>query len=152
MKNSLKCLVPLMLLVVVFACKKSGTTDTPPVVVPDTTVPVITLTDPTAGKSVVLGAALHLQMDLSDNVELKSYKVVITKSLKGVSTSDWAYTNTWSIAAGKKTMAVNHNEIVVPLTGAGGNQTTTGNYDVTITCLDTSNNEASKTLSVALTK
>ena len=141
-----------MLLFVVLACKKSGTTDTPPVVVPDTTVPVIALTDPTAGKSVILGAALHLQMDLSDNVELKSYKVVITKSLKGVSTSDWAYTNTWSIAAGKKTMAVNHNEIVVPLTGAGGNQTTTGNYDVTITCLDTSNNEASKTLSIALTK
>jgi len=152
MKNSLKCLVPLMLFVVVFACKKSGTTDTPPVVVPDTTVPVIILTDPTAGKSVVLGAALHLQMDLSDNIELKSYKVVITKSLKGVSTSDWAYSNTWSIAAGKKTLAVNHNEIVVPLTGAGGNQTTTGNYDMTITCLDSSNNESSKTLSIALTK
>ena len=152
MKNSLKCLVPLMLLFVVFACKKSGTTDTPPVVVPDTTVPVITLTDPTAGKSVVLGAALHLQMDLSDNVELKSYKVLIARSLKGVGTSDWAYSNTWTIAAGKKTLAVNHNEIVVPLTGAGGNPTTTGNYDITITCSDTSNNEASKTLTIALTK
>lgn len=152
MKNSCKWLITLLLLFSLFACKKSGTTDTPPVVVPDTTPPVITLTDPTAGKSVVLGAVLHLQMDLSDNVELRSYKVVITKSLKGVTYSDWAFSNTWTIPAGKKTLAVNHNEITVPLTGAGGNQTTTGNYDMTITCLDTSNNESSKTLTIALTK
>lgn len=152
MKNSSKWLVPLMLFFVVFACKKSSTTVTPPVVVPDTTVPVITLTDPTPGKSYILGAVLHLQMDLSDNVELKWYKVVIIKSLKGVGTSDWSYSNTWTIAVGKKTMAVNHNEIIIPLTGSGGNQTTIGNYDMTITCLDSSNNESSKTLSIALTK
>lgn len=152
MRNSFRWLIPLMLLFVVFACKKSGTTETPPVVVADTTVPVITLTDPTPGKSYILGAALHLQMDLSDNVELKSYKVVITKSLKGVTYTDWAYTNTWTIPAGKKTLAVNHNEITIPLTGSGGNQTTTGNYDMTITCLDASNNESSKTLAIALTK
>ena len=152
MKKSLKWLIPVALLFTIFACKKSGTTDTPPVVVPDTTVPVITLTDPTPGKSYVLGTALHLQMDLSHNVELKSYKVVITKNLKGVGTSDWTYSNTWSIAAGKKTLAVNHNEIIVPLTGAGGNQTTLGNYDITIICQDTSNNESSKTLTIALTK
>jgi hypothetical protein len=152
MKNLLKWSIPVVLIFTFFACKKSGTTDTPPVVIPDTTVPVITLTDPTPGKSYVLGTALPLQMDLSDNVELKSYKVVIIKSLKGVSTSDWAYSNTWGITAGKKTLAVNHNEILVPLTGAGGNQTTLGNYDMTITCLDTSNNESSKTFSIALTK
>ena len=152
MRSSFKWLLPLILLFVVFSCKKSSTTTDTPVVVPDTSVPVISLTDPTAGKSYVLGTALHLQMDLSDNVELKSYKVAISKSLKGVSTSDWAYTNTWSIAPGKKTLAVNQSEIIVPLTGAGGNQITIGNYDVTITCLDTSNNEASKTLTIALTK
>jgi hypothetical protein len=152
MKIFYKWLIPLLVLLVVYSCKKSGTTDKPPVVVPDTTVPVITLADPTPGKSYVLGTAMHLQMDLNDNVELKSYVVVITKSLKGVGTSDWAYSNTWSIAAGKKTLAVNHSEIVVPLTGAGGNQTTLGNYDMTITCLDSSNNESSKTFSIALTK
>ena len=152
MKRSFKLLLPLLLLFAVSSCKKSTTTTDTPVVVPDTSVPVISLTDPTAGKSYVLGTVLHLQMDLSDNVELKSYKVVIAKSLKGVSTSDWAYTNTWNITPGKKTMAVNHNEIIVPLTGAGGNQITIGNYDVTITCLDTSNNEASKTFLIALAK
>jgi hypothetical protein len=152
MKNSFKWLIPVLLIFAVYSCKKSGTTDTP-VVVPDTTVPLITLTDPTPGKSFVLGTALHLQMDLSDNVGLKTYKVVISKSLKGVGTSDWAYNSMEiSIPAGKKTFAVNHSDIVVPLTGAGGNQTTTGNYDMTITCLDTSNNESSKSLTIALTK
>lgn len=150
MKSNVKWLFPVILLVATLSCGKS-TTDTPPVVTTDTTVPSITLTDPTPGKSYLLGAALHLQMDLSDNVELKSYKVVIAKNLKGVVTSDWAFSQSWPIAAGKKTLAVNHNEITVPLT-VTGNQTTTGNYDLTITCYDASNNETSKTLTIALTK
>jgi hypothetical protein len=150
MKNSIKWFIPVLLLMVCLSCKKNSTTE-PPVVVPDTTKPVISLVDPTVGKSYVLGAVLHLQMDLSDNVELKSYKVVIAKSLKGLQTSDWAYTNTWIIAAGKKTLPVNHNEITVPLT-VTGNQTTTGNYDMTITCTDTSGNEATTSLVIVLTK
>jgi hypothetical protein len=151
MRNITKWLLPVMFLLIAVACGKTTTETPPPVVVKDTTVPSIAVVDPTAGKSYVLGAALHLQMDLGDNVELKSYKVVIAKSLKGVVTSDWAFSNTWPIAAGKKTLAVNHNEITVPLT-VTGNQTTTGNYDLTITCYDTSNNETSKTVTIALTK
>ncbi len=132
------------------SCKKNS--DPAPVVpTPDTTVPVINLVDPTPGKSYLLGSPMHLQMDLSDNIELRSYKVVITKSLKGLTTSDWGFNQTWAIAPGNKTLTVNHNEIVIPST-VTGNQTTTGNYDVTITCLDTSNNEASKTLTVSLSK
>jgi len=151
MKRKLRLLIPLMLLMVSLSCKKNSTAE-PPAPTPDTTVPTIVLTDPTPGKTLVLGTALHLQMDLSDNVELKSYKVTITKSLKGLVTSDWAYSSgTISIAAGKKTFAVNNNDITVPLT-VTGNQTTTGNYDMVITCLDTSNNETSKTLTIVLTK
>jgi hypothetical protein len=148
MKNSFKWVIPVILLLITVSCKKNSTQDTP---TPDTTVPTISLVDPTPGKILVLGTTLHLQMDLSDNVELKSYKVVISKSLKGLETSDWAFSQTWTIPAGKKTFAVNHNEILVPLT-VTGKQTTVGNYDITITCLDTSNNEASKTLTVVLTK
>jgi len=150
MKTNLKWLLAIMLLVVGLSCGKSST-ETPPVVVPDTTVPNITLVDPTPGKSYLLGASLHLQMDLSDNAELKSYKVVIVKSLKGVVTSDWAFNQSWPITAGVKTLTVNHNEITVPLT-VTGNQTTTGNYDMTITCYDKANNETSKTLPIVLTK
>jgi hypothetical protein len=148
MKNSFKWVIPVILLLITVSCKKNSTQDTP---TPDTTVPTISLTDPTLGKTLTLGVAMHLQIDLSDNVELKSYKVVISKSLKGLETSDWAFSQTWTIPAGKKTFAVNHNEILVPLT-VTGKQTTVGNYDITITCLDTSNNEASKTLTVVLTK
>ena len=148
MKNPVKYIVPVMLLLAFASCKKSGGTDTP---APDTTVPIISLIDPTPRKSYVLGTAMHLQMDLSDNVELKSYKVVIAKSLKGLVTSDWAYSNTWTIPSGKKTVAVNHSEIIVPLT-VTGNQTTTGNYDVTISCFDTSNNESDKNFTITLTK
>jgi hypothetical protein len=139
-----------MLLIISASCKKNNTTE-PPVPTPDTTVPSIVLTDPTPNKTLTLGSPLHLQMDLSDNVELKSYKVTIAKSLKGVQTSDWGYTYTWTIAAGKKTFAVNHNDILIPLT-VTGNQTTTGNYDMTISCLDTSGNETSKSLTIVLSK
>jgi len=148
MKNLIKMLVPVLLLIVVLSCKKNSSSE-PPAPVADKTAPTISISDPTAGKSFALGTPLHLQMDLGDNIGLKSYKVVIAKSLKGLVTSDWAYSNTWSIAAGKKTLNVNHSEITVPLT-VTGNQTTTGNYDLTITCLDTSGNEATKTLTIAL--
>lgn len=146
-----KWLLPVLLLAILIGCKKGGTTEVPPVVTPDTTKPTISLTDPVGGKSFVLGAALHLQMDLADNVELKSYKVVITKSLKGLITSDWAFTQTWTIASGKKSLVVNHSEITVPLT-VTGNQTTTGNYDMTVTCTDVAGNEVSTALVIALTK
>jgi hypothetical protein len=151
MRRKLRLLIPLMLLMISLSCKKNSTTE-PPAPTPDTTVPTIVLTDPTPGKALVLGTALHLQMDLSDNVELKSYKLTIAKSLKGLVTSDWAYSSgTIIITAGKKTLAVNNSDIIIPLT-VTGNQTTTGNYDMVITCLDTSNNEASKTLTIVLTK
>jgi len=150
MKNPLILFIPIILLIIGLSCKKNSSSE-PPAPAPDKTVPTISLVDPVAGKSFVLGAPLHLQMDLNDNIELKSYKVVIAKSLKGLVTSDWAYSNTWTIAAGKKTFNVSHNEITVPLT-VTGNQTTTGNYDLTITCLDTSGNEASKSVAIVLTK
>ncbi|MCX6219433.1 MAG: DUF4625 domain-containing protein [Bacteroidia bacterium] len=151
MKIVLKWIMPVLLVLFMVSCKKGGTTDVPPVVVPDTTKPTISLVDPTPSKIITLGTAIHLQMDLSDNVELKSYKVAISKSLKGVTTSDWAYSNTWTIPAGKKTLAVNHSEILVPLTYTG-NQVTLGNYDVLITCEDLAGNSATTSIVVVFSK
>ena len=152
MKKSFTWLIPAVILLICIACSKKGsTTETPPVTIPDTTKPVINLIDPTVGKLFVLGSTLHLQMDLSDNVELKSYKVTISKSQKGVQTSDWAYANTWILATGKKSITINHSEILVPLT-VTGNQTTTGNYDMLITCTDLAGNEMLTTVTIALTK
>jgi len=149
MKVNIKCIVFLVMMFIFFSCGKgSSTPELPP---QDTTKPVISLADPTSNKTVTLGSPLHLQMDLSDNVELKSYKVVITKSLKGVVTSDWAFSQTWPIAVGKKTFTVNQSEIIVPLT-VTGNQTTTGNYDLAVTCTDTSGNELTTTITIVLNK
>ena len=150
MKKIINLLIPFLLLVFCVSCKKSSTAEPPPPAA-DTTKPVISLIDPALGKSYVLGTTLHLQMDLTDNTELKSYKVTIAKSLKGVETSDWAFTQTWSISSGKKTLAVNHSEITVPTT-VTGKQTTTGNYEMTVFCSDVAGNEASATVTIALTK
>lgn len=150
MKKFVHILIFLVLLVSGVCCKKSTTSEPPPPVA-DTSKPVISLTDPALGKSYVLGSALHLQMDLTDNTELKSYKVSIAKSLKGLETSDWAFTQTWTIPSGKKSLAVNHSEITVPTT-VTGKQTTTGNYELTVFCSDLAGNEASTTVTIALTK
>lgn len=148
MKNLIRWIIPVLFLLFIVSCKKNSTSDTP---TPDTTKPVINLIDPTVGKTYLLGTAMHLQMDLSDNVELKSYKVTIGKSLKGLETSDWAFSQTWAIPAGKKTFSVNQNEITIPST-ITGKQTTTGNYDVLISCSDLAGNEVSTSLTILLTK
>jgi hypothetical protein len=150
MKDFLSLAYIFLLLITLSACKKSSTTEPEPPAA-DTVKPVVSLIDPALGKSVVLGSPLHLQMDLSDNTELKSYKVTIAKSLKGLETADWAFTQTWSVASGKKTLAVNHNEISVPTTVAG-KQTTTGNYEMTVLCSDVAGNEASTSVTISLIK
>lgn len=142
-----------MILMCGASCKKSSTTE-PPAPVVDTTKPVISVSDPTPGKTYAYGTngtVLHLQMDLSDNTELKSYEVVVNKSLKGLEMADWSFSREWSIASGKKTLAVNHSEITIPAL-VTGKQTTTGNYDVTIFCSDAAGNKASSTFPIVLSK
>ncbi len=143
------CFIIIILSLLLFSCKKGSNGPEP--VVQDTSKPMISLTDPINNKTAIIGSALHLQMELRDNVELKSYKVVITKSLKGVATSDWTFSQTWPITAGKKTYTVIQNEITIPLT-VTGNQTTTGNYDLSISCLDTSGNESLISINIIVNK
>mgnify|MGYP001568964648 CR=1 FL=1 len=131
----------------VSACKKVNTTI--PDVVPDSTKPVISLIDPTNNKVILLGTSLALELDLSDNKELKSYKVEIHKSLKNVDTSDWTYVNTWTIAPGKTIFKVKHSEILIPFTFTSKN-VTTGNYEMVVTCTDTSGNEATTNIIIVL--
>ena len=125
----------------VFACKKVETT------LPDNTKPVISLIDPANNEVILLGTSLALEMELSDNKELKSYKVDIHKSLKNVDTSDWTYLNTWTITAGKTIFKVKHSEILVPNTFTG-KSVTTGNYEMVITCTDASGNEATTMITI----
>lgn len=141
MKSSRWGIYLFLILLQVSACKKVETT------LPDNSKPVISLIDPTNNKVILLGTSLALEMDLSDNKELKSYKVEIHKSLKNVDTSDWTYVNTWTIAPGKTNFKVKHSEILVPQTFTGKN-VTTGNYEMVITCSDTSGNEATTMITI----
>lgn len=143
MKSSRWGIYLFFILLQVFACKKVDTT------LPDSTKPVISLIDPINNKVILLGTSLALEMDLSDNKELKSYKVDIHKSLKNVDTSDWTYVNTWTIAPGKTIFKVKHSEIFIPNTFTGKN-VTTGNYEMVITCTDTSGNEATTMITIII--
>lgn len=148
MKKLLDQICILVFILTASSCSKDNGSEGP---LADTTKPVISLVDPTNSKIFTLGSSIHLQADLNDNDELKSYKIVIGKSMKGLQTSDWAFSQTWPITPGKKAFNINHNEIIVPLT-ITGNQTTTGDYYLTITCLDVTGNEGAATLSITLTK
>lgn len=150
MRRSFRWMMQVLLLVVCISCSKSTTTDTP-VTTTDTTVPTISVIDPVPGFTYILGKPLHLQMNLGDNSELKTYRIRITKNLKGVQTSDWAFDQSWTLPVSSKSLSVNHNEITIPLTVAG-NQTTVGNYDFTAYCTDKSGNESSVTFTIALAK
>ena len=151
MRRSFRWILQILLLILSISCSKSTTTDTPPVTTTDTTVPTVSVVDPVPGFTYVLGKPLHLQMNLADNAELKTYRIRVTKNLKGVQTSDWAFDQNWTLPVSSKAVAVNHNEITIPLT-VGGNQTTVGNYDFTAYCIDKSGNESSVTFTITLAK
>ncbi len=147
MKSQLKLILILLIVINGFSGgKKDSTPESAP---PDTTKPVISLTDPISNKNFILGSTLHLLMDISDNVELKSYKVDIHKSLKGVVTSDWVYLITWVIPTGKKTYKIDHNEIVIPAT-ITGKPVTIGNYVMVVSCMDLAGNEISTNITITL--
>lgn len=120
-----------------------------PILASDTTKPSINLIDPVSNKVFLQGTTLALEMDLSDNKELKSYKVDIHKSLKNVDTADWSYINTWQIAAGKTSFKVKHSEIFIPTTFTG-KPVTAGNYEMVVTCSDISGNETMVLITISL--
>ena len=104
MKTPVNYLIIISLLAIITfsGCKKGGS-PVPEPVVPDTTKPTINITKPTAGQSLTVGSLLTFQATFSDNVQLKSYEIVISKviagglTLKSVPTPvDWSYTKSAS--------------------------------------------------------
>jgi hypothetical protein len=147
MKNQSVIIYLQFILLIGFSCSKSSSSAEPEQ--SDNLKPSISLIDPSSSKVILVGSALTLEMDLSDNKELKSYKVDIRKSLKNVDTSDWSYVNTWQIAAGKTSFKVKHSEISIPTTVTGKN-ITAGNYEMVVTCSDISGNEAMTMITISL--
>ncbi len=108
----------------------------------DTTRPVIVLNAPTEETDLDPGDRINLDMDLSDNEKLFSYKIEIhsnfddhdhTHSRAG-ETIDFTFEHTWNVAQ-EKSVHVEHDEIEIP------ENATPGEYHLIVHCLDAANNE-----------
>lgn len=135
-------------------CKKGGGT-TPPV--PDTTKPTISVINPSAGQSFTAGSTIPFQVTFADNTGLKNYDVSISKVpaggliLKNVPTSvPFSYLkSSTSFSTGVKQQDITITDIAI-----AANTTSTivtpGNYNLTINCSDTSDNNASTILVISI--
>ena len=145
MKTAIKYLiVSTLLITVVYGCKKGGTTPEP--IIPDTTVPTISVTKPTAGQVFVPGNTITFQASFTDNDKLGSYDIAITKKitsafiLKNVPTPvPWSYTKgSVSFPTGPKTTDITY-DIHIPL-DINGSPLATGDYNFVVTCTDAAGN------------
>lgn len=111
----------------------------------DTTKPVINLIEPEEGAELQIGSVhgVHLEMDLSDDEMLASYKVDIHNSDDGHVHSkaeetpnvSFAFSKSWDVS-GKKNAHIHHHEITIPANAKPGK------YHLMVYCTDASGNEA----------
>ncbi len=115
----------------------------------DTTKPVINLIEPEEGDVLLIGDehGIHLDMELSDDVMLKSYKVDIHSNFDGHAhssslnvrsdvgtTVDFTFNKSWDVSG--KNEYVHHHEIKIPANA------TPGSYHLMIYCTDAAGNES----------
>ncbi|MEI6140062.1 MAG: DUF4625 domain-containing protein [Mariniphaga sp.] len=139
-------------LVLCTGCKKKDTT---PVVVPDTTKPIITITSPTAGQTFIVGNTIPFQASFSDNELLKTYEITISKVitsgyiLKNVPTPvAWSYSKSaTSFNTGVKQQPITLSDITIP-TMINTSAVATGKYNFKVTCIDGSNNSSETILEI----
>ena len=114
----------------------------------DTTKPVIHLMKPEEGCVLKIGdeQGIHFDIELSDNVMLKSYRVNIHSNFDGHAhssalkaslseTADFTFDKSWDIS-GQKNADIHHHEIKIPANA------TPGNYHMVVYCTDAAGNEA----------
>ena len=105
--------------------------------------PVINLIAPEEGAVLEIGDdhGIHLDMILTDDVMLKSYKIDIhsnfdnhVHSRSTESTVDFSFNKSWDVSGRKAT--IHHHEIKIPA------DATPGNYHLLVFCIDAAGNEA----------
>lgn len=113
----------------------------------DTTKPVIELEEPADGDTLFIGYETHLEMELTDDVQLKSYKIDIHSNFDGhnhtksiAADGAWIYTKSWDVS-GSKNAHVHHHEIEVPAT-VDGVPIAKGKYHFMVYCTDAAGNES----------
>lgn len=112
----------------------------------DTTKPVIDLHEPAEGQALLIGSekGVHFEMDLSDDVMLKSYKIDIHNNLdhhshggtraEGEGGVPFVFNRSYDVS-GKKNVHVHHHDIVIP------EDATPGDYHLMVYCTDAAGNE-----------
>ena len=115
----------------------------------DTEKPVINLIEPAEGDVLKIGSDIHFEMELSDNVMLKSYKVEIHSNFDGHvhvrstnSTVDFTFNKSWNVP--QKNASVHHHEIEIP------DNATPGGYHLVVYCTDVAGNESHVARNVVL--
>lgn len=111
----------------------------------DTTKPVITLNDPAEGEVLAIGSehGVHLDMDLADDVMLKSFKIEIHNNFDGHGhnsrsadeTVPFTFNRSYDVS-GQRSAHVHNHDIIIPANA------TPGNYHLMVYCTDAAGNEA----------
>ncbi|HEY3389267.1 MAG TPA: DUF4625 domain-containing protein [Prolixibacteraceae bacterium] len=146
-------IVTSLLIILASSCKKGGSTPDP--IIPDTTKPTISITNPTPGQIFIPGNTITFQAIFADEVKISSYKIEISNLppvgfvLKNVLLPvPWSYTKgPISFDSGIQQKEISLSDITIPLL-IGTNPVTTGKYYFKVTCVDGSNNSFSKTIEI----
>lgn len=115
----------------------------------DTTKPVILLNEPEEGQALQIGnlKGMHFDMDLSDDVMLRSYKIEIhnnfdnhphSRSNAAVNTEetvDFIFNRSYDVS-GQKNAHIHHHDIKIPANA------TPGAYHLMVYCTDAAGNES----------
>lgn len=114
----------------------------------DTTKPLIQLHEPAEGQALQIGNAngMHFEMDLSDDVMLKSYKIDIhsnfdhhphsrSNDAANAETVVFTFNRSYDVS-GQKMAHVHHHDIIIPANA------TPGDYHLMVYCTDAAGNES----------
>jgi hypothetical protein len=121
--------------------------------VKDTTKPTIVLHEPAEGDTLFIGHEVHLDVELSDDIKLGSYKVDIHSNfdghghavpalVKSETAADvaWSFSKSWDVSD-KINTDIHHHEIIVP-DSINGSPIAAGNYHFSVYATDAAGNES----------
>lgn len=115
----------------------------------DTIAPVMTMEEPMEGQTLYTGDEFHMEMDLTDNLELMKCEVTITADsvqMKSTLHNDepWAFTNTFPLSGASGRI---HEHVIVPDT-IGHAPIAKGRYLYVAKCFDKAGNVSKEEVKV----
>lgn len=120
----------------------------------DVTKPVVRLIEPEDGDQLLIGDehGVHFEMELSDDVLLKSYKINIhpnfdhhghNSSKAAVATEDFNFNRIYDLT-GMRNAQIHHHDIVIPANA------TPGDYHLMVWCTDAAGNQTQVVRNIVL--